>query len=183
MTQAYLNWRSQSDTPWLATGSFIPRDKSSVEGKVESSLTSVYPYFGYELGENNAFWGIFGLGEGDLKVSEKDQTLKTDASMRMGAVGAKGPILSQREGNGMDMTLQTDGLYVRMNSDATKGMESAETEVTRLRLMLDSSKSFKVGKGVLTPSFRMGARHDSGDAEEGVGLEAGGTVRYVWQVV
>ena len=23
MTQAHLNWRSQSDTPWLATGSFI----------------------------------------------------------------------------------------------------------------------------------------------------------------
>ena len=44
--------------------------------------------------------------------------------------------------------------------------------------MLDSSKKFNVGEGVLTPSFQMGMRHDGGDAEKGMGLEAGGAVRY-----
>ena len=45
--------------------------------------------------------------------------------------------------------------------------------------MLDSSKNFNVREGVLTPSFQMGVRYDGGDAEEGMGLEAGGGVRYV----
>ena len=55
---------------------------------------------------------------------------------------------------------------------------SSESDVTQLRLTLDSSKKFNVGEGVLTPSFQMGVRHDGGDAEEGMGLEAGGAVLY-----
>ena len=59
-------------------------------------------------------------------------------------------------------------------------MESSETDVTRFRLTLDSSKNFEVrGEGVLTPSVQMGVRHDAGDAEEGMGLEVGAGVRYV----
>ena len=147
---------------------------------MKSNLTSVYPYFGYEFGENKALWGILGLGEGDVTITQRDQSIKTDTSMRMGAVGAKGPILSQREGDGMDMTLQTDGMYVQMDSEATRGMESSETDVTRLRLSLDTSKDFDAGEGTLTPSFQLGVRHDSGDAEEGIGMEAGAALRYVF---
>ena len=148
-------------------------------GNVESNLTSVYPYLGYEFGENNALWGILGLGEGDVTVTQRDQSIKTDTSMRMGAGGAKSPILSQSEGDEMNMTLQTDGMYVQMNSEETKGMESSRTEVKRLRLSFDSSKDFNVEEGTLTPSVQLGVRHDSGDAEEGMGVEAGAKLRYV----
>ena len=173
------NWRGGiAVSSSKGEGTFNPHDQSSVGGEVESSLTSVFPYLGYEFGENKALWGILGLGEGDVTVSQRDQSIKTDTSMRMGALGAKGPILSQSEGDEIDMTLQTDGLYVRMNSDATTGMESSETEVTRLRLMVDSFRNFKIGEGTLTPSFQLGVRHDGGDAEEGMGVEAGSGVRY-----
>ena len=72
------------------------------------------------------------------------------------------------------MTLQADGMWVQMDSEKTTEMMSSKSDVKRLRLTLDSSKNFKVGEGVLTPSFQMGVRHDGGDAEEGMGLEAGG---------
>ena len=169
-------------------GTFRSLESDSPEdnGEVKSELTSLYPYFGYEFGENKSIWGILGIGEGNVTVTQfanenrsKNQTTEADISMRMGAVGAKGPILSQSEGNRMDMTLQTDGMYVRTDSDSTEGMKGAETEVTRLRLMIDSSRSFKTGQGgAFTPSFQMGVRHDGGDAEEGVGLEAGVAVLY-----
>ena len=176
------NWRggiAVSSSKGEGTFHSLENDSERHKGEVESSLTSVYPYFGHEFGENKAIWGILGRGEGDVTLTQEDQVIRTDTSMYMGAVGAKGPILSQSAGDGMDMTLQADGMWVRMDSEKTKGMVSSESEVTRLRLALDSSKKFNVGEGVLTPSFQMGMRHDGGDAEEGVGLEAGGAVRYV----
>ena len=175
------NWRGGvAVSSSKGEGSFHSLKSDSVgdKGEVESSLTSVYPYFGYEFGENKSIWGILGMGEGDVTLTQENRFTKADTSMRMGAVGAEGPILSQSAGDGMDMTLQTDGMWVEMDSEKTTGMESSESNVTRLRLTLDSSKNINVGEGVLTPSFQMGMRHDGGDAEEGMGLEAGGAVRY-----
>ena len=88
------------------------------------------------------------------------------------------PILSQSEGEVADVVLQMDGMYIRMNSEASEGMESVEADVSRLRLMIDSSRTIEIGSGVFTPSFQMGVRHDGGDAERGVGLEAGGKLSY-----
>jgi len=127
---------------------------------------------------------MLGIGGGDIKFTpfangeRKDQNIKTDISMRMGAVGAEGSLLSQREGDGMDVTLQMDGMWVRMNSDRTLGMVAAESDVTRCRLMLDSAKTFEMENGMLTPSIQVGVRHDGGDAEEGMGLESGMGLSY-----
>ena len=183
------NWRgglAVSASKGKGTFRSLESDSPEDNGEVKSELTSLYPYLGYEFSENKSIWGILGIGEGNVTVTQfanenrsKNETTEADISMRMGAVGAKGPILSQSEGNRMDMTLQTDGMYVRTDSDSTEGMKGAETEVTRLRLMIDSSRSFKTGQGgAFTPSFQMGVRHDGGDAEEGVGFETGAGVLY-----
>ena len=160
-------------------GSFKALDSAGEEGKVESNLQSVYPYFGYELGENRAFWGMLGIGEGDVTVTQKNQSTKADVSMYMGAVGAKGPFLSESDGDVMDMVVKTDGMWVQTNSEAVRGMASSESDVTRLRVTVDTSKEFNMGReGTLTPSVQLGVRQDGGDAEEGIGLEAGGGLRY-----
>ena len=180
------NWRGgMAVSQSKGEGTFRSSESAQDDGEVESSLTSVFPYLGYEFNDNS-IWAIFGRGRGDISVTQfanenrnKDQTIKTDISMRMGAVGAKGPILSQREGDGMNMTVQTDGLYVKTDSEKTRGMKAAETEVTRLRLTLDSAKTFEMeNDATFTPSFQMGLRHDGGDAEEGVGLESGVGLSY-----
>ena len=161
-------------------GNFNSSSDAEDKGKVESNLTSVYPYVSYESGENSSIFGMLGIGKGDVTLTQQNnQSTKADTSMRMVAVGAKGPLLSQREGDGVDVILQTDGMYLRMSSEATEGMESSEADVTRFRLTLDSSKNFDVGRGKLTPSVQLGVRHDGGDAEEGMGLEVGAGVRYV----
>ena len=175
------NWRggvAVSTSEGEGTFHSLKSDSVGNEGEVESSLTSVYPYFGYEFGENKSIWGILGMGEGDVTLTQENRFTKADTSMYMGAVGAKGSVFSEKEGDGMDMTLQTDVMWVRMESEQTRDMVSTESDVARLRLTLDSARSFDVGAGKLTPSFQLGVRHDSGDAEEGMGLEAGGAVRY-----
>ena len=169
-------------------GTFDLLDEGSLEdsGRVESNMTGLYPYLGYNWGENKALlWALLGSGEGDMTLVQnadedrlEDKVTKTDISMRMGAIGAKTPLMSQSEGGAADVLVKIDGMYVRTSSEVAEGMEAAETYVSRLRLMIDSSRTFEIGRGVLTPSFQMGVRHDAGDAEEGVGLEAGGKFVY-----
>ena len=178
------NWQggvAVSSSKGEGTFHSLENDSERHKGEVESKLTSVYPYIGYEFGENKAIWGMLGIGGGDVTITQKNRSTQADVSMYMGAVGAKGPLLNESDGDVMDMTLQTDGMWVQMDSEKTTGMASSETDVTRLRLTLDTSKNFDVGKGTLTPSVQLGVRHDGGDAEEGMGVEAGGGVRYVYR--
>ena len=101
--------------------------------------------------------------------------------MRMGAIGTRGEVLTPREGNGLSLAVRTDALWVRMESDAVASpkLEASRADVTRLRLVLEGSRSFEVGAGAtLTPSVEMGVRHDGGDAETGTGIELGARVRY-----
>ena len=168
------------------TFDMVDEGASESSGEVESNMTAFYPYAGYEWGESKTLWAMLGMGQGDMTLVQHageerttDTTRQTDISMGMAGVGAKSPLLSRDEGGVADIVVVADGLYVRMKSDASEGMEPARADVTRLRLMIDSSRSFEIGDGgTLTPSIRMGVRHDGGDAENGVGVEAGGTLSY-----
>ena len=60
------------------------------------------------------------------------------------------------------------------DSDGGK-LESAEAEVTRLRLGIEGSRPFRLASGAtLTPSVEIGVRNDGGDAETGLGVDIGG---------
>ena len=54
----------------------------------------------------------------------------------------------------------------------------AEADVSRVRLLLEGSRSFETGAGQLTPTIDFGLRHDGGDVETGTGLEVGEGLRY-----
>ena len=58
-------------------------------------------------------------------------------------------------------------------------LESAEAEVTRLRLGLDGSWPLALDDGAaVTPRLALGLRHDGGDAETGFGADIGGGVTF-----
>ena len=58
-------------------------------------------------------------------------------------------------------------------------MAEVQGDITRLRLILEGSSSFRIGEGgTFTPSGEVGLRHDGGDAETGTGLEIGAGLRY-----
>ena len=155
-------------------------------GTVESTLTSVYPYARVALGERVLVWGLAGYGRGELTLTEESDESEagpnrytTDLSMTMGALGARGALLSAAEANGFALALRSDAFWVRMTSDAVEGLEGAEADASRLRLILEGSRAFEAGGGsTLTPSVELGLRHDGGDAETGTGVELGGRVSY-----
>ena len=150
-------------------------------GDLASSLTNVHPYVAYTLSDRVRLWGIVGYGSGYLQLRLVDQrAMDTDLTMTMGALGMRGSLLdpSQPEG-GLALALRSDILWLRMDTAAVEGMVATESEVSRLRLVLEGSWPVVLAAGgLLIPTLEVGLRHDGGDAETGSGVEVGGRLRY-----
>ncbi len=152
-------------------------------GRLESALTSVHPYVRYQASERLSVWGILGYGAGDLTLKRAGSgTLDADTAMRMAAAGARGVLAAAAETGGLELAARADALVMRIESDAAGTaagrLAASEADAARLRLVLEGSRAFDLGRGTLTPSLELGLRHDGGDAETGTGVEAAAGVRY-----
>ena len=154
-------------------------------GTVESTLTSVNPYMRVTLSDRVSAWGLLGYGTGDMTMTQAatedraEVVTRTDLSMRLGAVGARGALLEAGETGGLDLALRGDAFLVQMESEKAANTVATKADASRLRLVLEGSRTFALGEGaVLTPGLEVGLRHDGGDAETGTGIEVGGRIRY-----
>ncbi len=149
-------------------------------GELDNTLTSIHPYLRYAVNDRLDVWGLLGYGWGELTLEHGNGvTLETDTALVMGAFGSRGILLPATETGGFELATRTDAMLTRTTSEAVAGMESAEADAHRLRLILEGSRGFTwAGGRSLTPSVELGLRHDWGDAETGFGLELGGRVRY-----
>ena len=150
-------------------------------GDLASTLTSIHPYVGYTLSDRVKVWGMVGYGSGalQLRLAERSAT-DTDLTMTMGALGVRGALLAPSQASGLELTVRSDVLWLRMDTAAVEGMVVAtEADVSRLRLVLEGSRPISLASGgSLTPALEVGLRHDGGDAETGSGVEVGGRIRY-----
>ena len=149
-------------------------------GTVESTLTSVHPYAQVRINDDVDAWAIGGYGTGDMTIDHTAcEAFKTDIAMTMAAAGVRGQILAAAAGDALDAAVRTDALWLRTTSDKVEGLEEAQADVTRLRLMVDAGRSFTTAGGAtLTPTIEASVRHDAGDAEKGVGFELGAGLAY-----
>ena len=156
------------------------------KGRVEATLTGLYPWGRLALSERVDAWGAGGYGTGELSVTPKKPgtdedgaTVRGNLDLRMAAAGLRGSLLDGAE-DGLTLTAKTDALIVQTASNAARGpdggnLAAARATVTRLRLGLEGSQSISLGDGAtLTPSVETGLRHDGGDAETGFGMDIGG---------
>ena len=153
------------------------------DGKVESSLTGVYPYGRYEVNPRLSVWGVAGHGAGSLTLTPNDQKpLETDMDLMMAAAGLRGVALEAPAAGGVELAVKSDAMAVRTTSAAVRGsaadgtgnLAAGTAHVTRLRLGLEGTwRGLKVGGGEVTPGIEIGVRHDGGDAETGFGLDLG----------
>ena len=155
-------------------------DLGNDRGTIESTLTGVYPYARLKMSERVSMWGLVGVGSGELTLRQEGRTrIDTDLAMRMGAVGLKSTVLDGSGPSRVGLNVKSDAMWVRTESDSAEGLESAEGDVTRLRLTLEGERVFEAGNGAtFTPSGEVGLRHDGGDAETGTGVELGAGIRY-----
>ena len=154
------------------------------DGTVESSLTSVFPYARLAIGEGLDIWGLVGAGSGDLTLAVGEEVTKADLSMRMGALGLRGEIVTAEEEGDFGLAWKSDALWVRTESAASRSstggnLEAASGDVSRVRVPLEGSRAIAVGSGsAVTPTLEIGLHHDGGDAETGAGVEAGFGLQY-----
>ena len=152
-------------------------------GDTRSMMVSVLPYAAYNLSQEIWAWAILGIGQGDLTVKRQNaqdtaRTLQAPLDMRLAAFGFKGKLLAQERGSPFNLGFRGDAMWVRTRSEATRGMEAASATVTQARLVTETGFDFEIGSGTLSPTLELGIRHDAGDAERGIGIEAGGRFRY-----
>ena len=160
------------------------------EGRVEATLTGLYPWGRLALSGSVDAWGAAGYGTGALSVTPKKPgtdedaaTTRADLDLRMAAAGLRGSLLDGAE-DGLTLAAKTDALIVQTASDAARGpdggkLAAARASITRLRLGLEVSQSIALEDGAsLTPSVEVGVRLDGGDAETGFGVDFGGGIAW-----
>ena len=155
-------------------------------GKVEATLTGVFPWGRHALSERLAAWGAAGYGEGELTVTprkpgtdEAGAPVRADLDLWLAAGGLRGVLLDPGSGSGLRLTGKTDATVVQTRSGRGRSADGghlapARATVTRLRLGLEGSRPMRLGAGAaLTPSVEVGLRRDGGDAERGFGVDVG----------
>ena len=160
---------------------------SGTGGKVEATLTGLFPWARHALSDRLEAWGAAGYGQGELTVTPKKPGTDEDGAairagleLGMAAAGLRGVLLDPESGSGFRLTGKTDAMVVQTASGRGRSADGgnlapARATVTRLRLGLEGSRPILFDGGfTLTPSLEIGVRHDGGDAETGFGLDLGG---------
>ena len=159
------------------------------DGAVEASLTAALPYASLEASQRLTLWGALGYGEGEVTLATAmGGRYRADTTWRMAAAGLRGALLeAPAEGSGPVLALTSDALWARTASEKTLDLAASASDVTRLRLGLEGSWRMALDGGdagaqsgaSLVPKLEVGARHDGGDAETGLGIELGGGIAWV----
>ena len=151
-------------------------------GKIESTMTTVSPYARLKLTERVSAWGLAGWGTGDMTIGFDDGSMapiRTDLTMQLGAIGARGELLTQGPDGGMDLALKADAFFVRTKSEKAANSAETQADASRVRLVLEGGRRFALSDtATIRPSLELGVRQDGGDAETGAGFEVGGGVAW-----
>lgn len=150
------------------------------EGDFESQMTMILPYMRYSVNDRLSAWGTFGFGDGNLDLRTAGG-IATDIGLRTAAAGARGVFL--RRDDGLEFAGRLDGRIARTISVAATGptgnLVATASTTSRTRLALEGTRPLELGVGrVLTPMLEVGMLQDGGDAENGAGVEVGGSLAY-----
>ena len=145
----------------------------------DADLTAVHPYIALHFDRHLTLWGALGAGSGSVQMDSSLADDSTDITWRLGAVGARGGLLSTAEGDPLDLDWVADASWAEMESSATAILRSSRTDFSRLTSGVDLARSLSLdGGSVFAPSLSLALVHDEGDAREGTGLDAELSLRY-----
>ncbi len=142
-------------------------------GTVDARLTSLYPYLHWSPRQGLGLWGLVGAGRGSADLTETvGGRFSTDIQMRMAALGARQELIGP-------LALRADAFTVRIESDAAVDLAGVTAMAQRVRFAPELSGQWAVGEGAaLQGRLDLGGRWDGGDAESGLGAEAGATLGF-----
>ena len=135
---------------------------------VDARLTSFYPYLHWSPRRGLGVWGLAGGGRGAADLEEAaGGRFSAGLGMRMTAAGVRQELAGP-------LGLKADVFAVRIRSEEVAELAGVTADAWRLRLAPELTGRWTVGGGVaLRARVELGGRFDRGDAETGMGAEAG----------
>ncbi len=138
---------------WLM-GMVVSRSEALEEEGTLLQMTGWYPYVRYG-GMRHSVWGLAGAGQGVVEEA-------ADTGMRMMVAGVGGTLVRRA---GARLGYEADGFWLGMDGGIG---------VSRVRAGLEGSVMLR---DILEPYVEAAILHSGGDAERGMGMEAGGGLR------
>ena len=148
-------------------------DAMRTDGKLETTLNSVYPYVLWHVPQYVIeVWGVGGFGTGEVKTNE----MTSDLSMRMFLIGARSQLAgSASEGPVLDLIGDAGFASLSAADSESASLSELEAGIHRVRIGLEGSGTVQMGNGMLaTPFAQVAGRYDGGDGQTGGGLEVAG---------
>ncbi|OOV35263.1 hypothetical protein BV61_01160 [Candidatus Synechococcus spongiarum LMB bulk15M] len=149
-----------------------------MQGRLETSLTALYPYGRWRLNDGMELQGVVGVGWGEAHHTPADDPRETGTlSMRMASLGVR---KSLPDVAGLALALRADAAVTRIETGhGPEVIHSLSADSWRLRTGLEASRRFSLeGEAFLEPFLEAAARQDGGDGLEGSGVELAGGLRY-----
>ena len=149
-----------------------------MQGRLETSLTALYPYGRWQLNDGMELQGVVGVGWGEAHHTPADEQRETGTlSMRMASLGVR---KSLPDVAGLALALRADAAVTGMETgNGPDAIHNLSADSWRLRTGLEASRRFALeGEAFLEPFLEAAARQDGGDGLEGSGVELAGGLRY-----
>ena len=158
--------------------SFDGGEEADERGRLETRLTTVYPYGRWTLSDGLELRGVLGAGAGEARHRLGDGPRDTsDLTMWMGSMGVRQALPALA---GIDLAVRADASLARLETgDGPDYVDGLTADSWRLRGGLEGSRRFALDEeSALTPFVEAAARRDGGDGLMGTGLEVAGGLRY-----
>ena len=149
-----------------------------LQGRLETSLTALYPYGRWQLTDGMELQGVVGVGWGEAHHTPADEQRETGTlSMRMASLGVR---KSLPDVAGLALALRADAAVTRIETgNGPDTIHNLSADSWRLRTGLEASRRFSLeGEAFLEPFLEAAVRQDGGDGLEGSGVELAGGLRY-----
>ena len=144
------------------------------DATLTSYLVNVYPYGFWTPVEWLGLWGLAGAGMGEAELQDAGGNRDGDLRMWLAATGQRVELVS---GGALSLAAKTDGFITGVESGG--GLPAVATNAWRVRVLLEGGAEWRPEDVRLAGSVELGGRLDGGDAEQGLGAEAGAELSFM----
>ncbi|MDE0002561.1 MAG: hypothetical protein OXQ29_07690 [Rhodospirillaceae bacterium] len=146
------------------------------DGKLETTLNSVYPYVLWQVPSYIVeVWGVGGFGSGEV---ESNKTTG-DLSLRMFLFGARAQLVGTGI-EGLNLGIIGDAGIANLSAadSESASLSDLEAGIHRVRFGLEGSGTIETDNGMhVSPFAQVAGRYDGGDGQTGGGIEVAGGLK------
>ena len=150
---------------------FAGGEDADERGRLETTLTTFYPYGRWTLGNGLELRALAGAGLGAARHRVEEGVREaSDLSMSIGSVGVRQALPAVA---GVDLAVRADASFARLGTgDGEQAIDGLQADVWRGRMGLEVSRRIVLGAGpAIEPFVESAMRRDGGDGLTGNGVE------------